>query len=100
MSQLRAVETGRSVLQVATTGISAVIAPDGRITQRSGKLFTPDIIEGWDHVVGQDGPWLHATKVVGATSTATSAPAHSLAATHRLSPGSRHWADRTAANAT
>jgi alpha-glucosidase len=35
--------------------------------------FTPDIIEGWDHVIGQDGPWLHATQVVGATSTATSA---------------------------
>ena len=33
--------------------------------------FTTAVIEGWDHVIGQDGPWLHATKVVGATSTAT-----------------------------
>jgi apolipoprotein N-acyltransferase len=41
MSQLRAVETGRTVLQVATTGLSAVIGPDGGIRQRSGKLFTP-----------------------------------------------------------
>jgi apolipoprotein N-acyltransferase len=45
MSELRAVETGRSVLQVATTGMSAVIAPDGTISHRSGKLFTPDIID-------------------------------------------------------
>jgi len=41
MSQLRAVETGRSVLQVATTGVSAVIGPDGGIRERSGALFTP-----------------------------------------------------------
>ena len=44
MSQLRAVETGRTVLQVATTGMSAVIGPDGTIRQRSGALYTPDII--------------------------------------------------------
>jgi apolipoprotein N-acyltransferase len=44
MSQLRAVETGRTVLQVATTGLSAVIGPDGRIRQRSGKLFTPAML--------------------------------------------------------
>jgi apolipoprotein N-acyltransferase len=42
MSQLRAVETGRTVLQVATTGVSAVIGPDGRVRERSGRLFTPD----------------------------------------------------------
>jgi apolipoprotein N-acyltransferase len=41
MSQLRAVESGRTVLQVATTGVSAIIAPDGNIRERSGKLFTP-----------------------------------------------------------
>jgi len=40
MSQLRAVETGRTVLQVATTGMSAVITPDGTIQQQSGKLYT------------------------------------------------------------
>jgi apolipoprotein N-acyltransferase len=44
MSQLRAVETGRTVLQVATTGMSAVIAPDGTIKQQSGKLYTADDI--------------------------------------------------------
>jgi apolipoprotein N-acyltransferase len=44
MSQLRAVENGRTVLQVATTGKSAVIGPDGAIRQQSGALYTPDII--------------------------------------------------------
>jgi len=44
MSRLRAVETGRAVLQASTTGISAFIGPDGTVRQRSGALFTPDII--------------------------------------------------------
>jgi apolipoprotein N-acyltransferase len=44
MSQLRAVESGRTVLQVATTGLSAVIGPDGRIRERSGKLYAPAIL--------------------------------------------------------
>jgi apolipoprotein N-acyltransferase len=44
MSQLRAVESGRTVLQVATTGKSAVIGPDGRINQQSGALFTADTL--------------------------------------------------------
>jgi apolipoprotein N-acyltransferase len=44
MSQLRAVETGRTVLQVATTGMSAVIGPDGTIRQKSGNLYTADEI--------------------------------------------------------
>lgn len=44
MSQLRAVENGRTVLQVSTTGMSAVIAPDGTIQQRSGALFTPALL--------------------------------------------------------
>ncbi len=44
MSQLRAVENGRTVLQVATTGKSAVIRPDGTIAAESGRLYTPDII--------------------------------------------------------
>lgn len=44
MSRLRAVETGRTVAQVATTGLSAVINPDGSIQARSGALFTPAIV--------------------------------------------------------
>lgn len=44
MSRLRAVETGRAVLQVATTGKSAVIGPDGGIRMESGALFTPAVL--------------------------------------------------------
>ena len=39
MSQLRAVEQGRYVLVAATSGVSAVIAPDGSIVEQSG-IFT------------------------------------------------------------
>jgi apolipoprotein N-acyltransferase len=36
MSRLRAVEHGRAVVVAATSGVSAVIAPDGRVLARSG----------------------------------------------------------------
>lgn len=41
MSRLRAVEHGRAVIQVSTVGVSAVVAPDGAIGQRTA-LFTAD----------------------------------------------------------
>src|SRR5690348_3420107 len=44
MTQLRAVELGRTVVQVATTGKSAVIGPDGRVRDSSGALFTAAIL--------------------------------------------------------
>lgn len=40
MSQLRAVEHGRTTVQVSTSGMSAIIGPDGRVRERSGALFT------------------------------------------------------------
>jgi apolipoprotein N-acyltransferase len=40
MDQERAVEHGRSVVVAATSGVSAIIDPDGHITQQTG-LFTP-----------------------------------------------------------
>jgi apolipoprotein N-acyltransferase len=40
ISRLRAVEHGRTVLVAATSGVSAVIAPDGTVEQRTS-LFTP-----------------------------------------------------------
>jgi apolipoprotein N-acyltransferase len=40
MSRLRAVEHGRAVLVAATSGVSAVIAPDGRVLSRTG-VFVP-----------------------------------------------------------
>ena len=39
MSRLRAVESGRTVVQVATTGKSAVIGPDGTVRRDSGALY-------------------------------------------------------------
>jgi apolipoprotein N-acyltransferase len=44
MSQLRAVEFGRTVVQVATTGKSAVIGPDGTVIDSSGPLFHSAIL--------------------------------------------------------
>jgi apolipoprotein N-acyltransferase len=41
MSRVRAVEFGRTVVVAATSGISAVVAPDGSVV-RSTTLFTPD----------------------------------------------------------
>ena len=43
MSRLRAVESGRAVLVAATSGVSAVIAPDGRL-QASSRVFTRDVL--------------------------------------------------------
>jgi apolipoprotein N-acyltransferase len=43
MSRLRAIEHGRAVVTAATSGISAVVAPDGRIEQRS-KEFTRTVL--------------------------------------------------------
>ncbi|WP_233526122.1 apolipoprotein N-acyltransferase [Actinomadura spongiicola] len=42
MSRLRAVEHGRTILVAATSGISAIVAPDGRMIDRSGE-FVPDL---------------------------------------------------------
>ncbi|MCP2342652.1 apolipoprotein N-acyltransferase [Actinomadura rupiterrae] len=42
MSRLRAVEHGRTVLVAATSGISAIVAPDGRMIARS-KEFVPAV---------------------------------------------------------
>lgn len=43
MSRLRAQETGRWVLVAATSGVSAIVAPDGTVEQRTA-LFTPDVL--------------------------------------------------------
>lgn len=44
MSQVRAVETGRSVVVAATSGVSAMVAPDGSLISSSG-IFTPAILQ-------------------------------------------------------
>jgi apolipoprotein N-acyltransferase len=43
MSRLRAIEHGRAVVIAATSGISAVVAPDGTIEQRT-KEFTRSVL--------------------------------------------------------
>lgn len=45
MSQVRAVEHGRAVVVAATSGVSAVIEPDGSISRQSG-IFTSDVLTG------------------------------------------------------
>jgi apolipoprotein N-acyltransferase len=44
MSRLRAIETGRTVLQASTTGVSAIIDPDGSVVAGSGPLFHPALL--------------------------------------------------------
>jgi apolipoprotein N-acyltransferase len=44
MSKLRAIEHGRAVVTAATSGISAIVAPDGKIEQRS-KEFTQAVLD-------------------------------------------------------
>ena len=44
MSQLRAVEHGRAVVVASTSGISAVISPDGRVVARTAQL-TPAVLD-------------------------------------------------------
>ncbi len=44
ISRLRAIEHGRTVLVTSTSGVSAVISPDGRLESESG-IFTPAILD-------------------------------------------------------
>ncbi|MES1171269.1 MAG: nitrilase-related carbon-nitrogen hydrolase, partial [Actinomycetota bacterium] len=41
MTRLRAVEFGRTAIQASTVGVSAIVMPDGRVTQQT-ELFTQD----------------------------------------------------------
>ncbi|NIZ93159.1 apolipoprotein N-acyltransferase [Kineococcus rubinsiae] len=44
MSRVRAVETGRTVVQISTVGVSSIIAPDGSAPERT-TLFTQDVLQ-------------------------------------------------------
>jgi len=44
MSRVRAVETGRTVVQISTVGVSSIIAPDGSAPERTS-LFTQDVLQ-------------------------------------------------------
>ncbi|GAB6902985.1 apolipoprotein N-acyltransferase [Kineosporia succinea] len=43
-SRIRAVESGRSVVNISTVGVSGIILPDGTVVERSGH-FTQDVLE-------------------------------------------------------
>lgn len=68
MSRLRAIESGRSVVHISTVGISALIAPDGKVLRRSGH-FRAEVLEAavplrteltWATRVGAGPEWLIA----------------------------------------
>ncbi|MBE7188305.1 MAG: apolipoprotein N-acyltransferase [Jatrophihabitans endophyticus] len=92
MSQLRAVETGRTVVQVATTGKSAVIGPDGVIRQESGALFTHDILSADVPVrtvltlADRVGPWPEYVLAALAVLAAFTVVAHDRSSRRRRSP--------------
>jgi apolipoprotein N-acyltransferase len=44
MSRLRAIEHDRAVVIAATSGQSAIVAPDGTLVARTGPLFTPGLL--------------------------------------------------------
>jgi len=44
IARVRAVESGRAVVIAATSGVSAMIAPDGKILARTG-VFTPAVLD-------------------------------------------------------
>jgi apolipoprotein N-acyltransferase len=44
MSQIRAIETGRTVVHISTVGVSGIILPNGTVQQRSGH-FRQEVLE-------------------------------------------------------
>src|SRR5439155_2775137 len=73
MSRMRAVETGRWVVNAAVSGISAFIDPSGRVTEHLG-LFQTGILEGairssdsrtWYVRLGDWLPWVSLAFVLG-----------------------------------
>ncbi|GAB3671732.1 apolipoprotein N-acyltransferase [Saccharopolyspora tripterygii] len=44
MAQVRAVENGRSVLVAANSGVSAIVRPDGRVTQQTGQFTAETLV--------------------------------------------------------
>ena len=81
MGRLRAVEHGRTTLVAATSGVSAVIDPDGHVVERSD-VFTPDVLvrsvevrEGTTLAtrLGAGPEWLAVAGALGAMGVAVAA---------------------------
>ncbi len=64
MAVLRAVENGRWVLRAASTGISSLIAPDGRIVSQ-GKLFQPAVLTGEVQLLSKPAPSVRVGPIFG-----------------------------------
>jgi apolipoprotein N-acyltransferase len=78
MSRLRALEHGRTVLSASTSGISAIILPDGRVEAQSG-IFTQEVLTAtvplrdevkWADRVGAWPEWIIVAGALGALATA------------------------------
>lgn len=71
MSRMRAIENGRWVVHAAITGITGVIAPDGRVVRAAG-LFRPALVRATVERAGgrtfysRAGVWLEALYAAGA----------------------------------
>jgi apolipoprotein N-acyltransferase len=86
MSRLRAVEHGRAVLVAATSGISAVVMPDGRVQARTAELTTETVVADVPlrttstvaDEVGAAPEWVLAALGVGAAAFATVASRREL----------------------
>ena len=98
-SRLRAIETGRWVLQVAPTGFSAVVNPDGEVLARTGVSEQATLIadvatrsgETWALRVG---PWpVLALAAAAAGGAAVAAGAEGAAGRRRTGPPLRVLGD-------
>jgi apolipoprotein N-acyltransferase len=99
MAQIRAVEFDRTVVYDSTTGYSAIIAPDGQVTQRTG-LWQQAEIEArvplltYQTLAERVGAWPEWV-IVGATAVALCLAAGQATASRRRQRGPRS-ADRPA----
>jgi apolipoprotein N-acyltransferase len=93
MAQIRAVEFDRAVIYDSTTGYSAVITPDGQVTQRTG-LWQQAEIEArvplltYQTLAERVGAWPEWA-IVGATALALCLAAGQAAAARRRQRGPR-----------
>ncbi|MFT4125247.1 MAG: apolipoprotein N-acyltransferase [Gordonia sp. (in: high G+C Gram-positive bacteria)] len=96
MSQFRAVEHGRAVIVVATSGVSALVEPDGSITQESG-IFTPAILRSrmplhaTTTLATRFGPWPERLIVLAAVGALLSAVATRTRFTQRFTSWFTSW---------
>ncbi|AIG80429.1 apolipoprotein N-acyltransferase [Amycolatopsis japonica] len=72
MARLRAVEHGRAVLVAATSGVSAIIRPDGTVTRASGQFTAETLIDTIPlrrdlTMADRLGPWVEHVLIAAAT---------------------------------